>query len=78
MCCVCREMKPKQDLIRVVKTKEGKDYIDETNKANGRGAYVCKQEQCIEKIKKTKGLSRAFRGQVPEEIYDELLKKKEF
>ena len=48
MCCVCREMKPKQDLIRVVKTKEGKVYIDETNKANGRGAYVCKQEQCIE------------------------------
>lgn len=78
MCCVCREMKPKEKLIRVVKTKDGQIFVDNTKKADGRGAYVCCEDQCLEKIKKVKGLNRAFKGQVSEEIYDELLKKKEF
>ena len=53
MCIVCRQMKQKQELVRVVKNKEGEVFIDPTFKANGRGAYVCKDQQCIQKCIKT-------------------------
>ena len=74
-CCVCRKMYPKSDLIRVVKTSDGKIFIDESGKANGRGAYICKSEECKNKLKKLKSLNKAFKCQVSDEIYEELLKK---
>lgn len=77
MCCVCRQMKPKQDLIRVVKNKNGEIFVDETKKANGRGAYVCNDRECLNKLKKNRGFNKAFKGNVPEEIYEEVIKTKE-
>ena len=75
MCIGCREMKPKQELIRVVKSPEGDISLDATGKKNGRGAYVCKNIDCIKKIAKQKALSRAFGIPVEQEIYDTLQKE---
>lgn len=77
MCCVCREMKSKEKLLRVCKNKQGEFFIDLTQKTEGRGAYVCKGGECIGKLKKNRGLNRAFKTQVPEEIYDEIIGLKE-
>lgn len=77
MCCVCREMKNKNKLIRVCRNNKGEFNIDETQKAEGRGAYICKEGECISKLKKNRGLNRAFKIQVPEEIYDKLSSLKE-
>ncbi|MGB4589867.1 MAG: YlxR family protein [Clostridiaceae bacterium] len=74
MCTGCMVMKPKKDLIRVVKNKEGELSIDLVGKKPGRGAYVCKDVACLEKAYKTKRLSRNLETAISEEIYDELRK----
>lgn len=71
-CIACREMKDKSLLIRVVKNKEGEIFVDKTGKANGRGAYVCKSKDCFAKLKKSKGLSRTFKCQISDEIYEKI------
>ena len=53
MCIGCREMKPKAELYRVVKTPDGNIVIDKTNKLSGRGAYICKCGDCLKKAEKT-------------------------
>ena len=68
----CREMKDKNELIRVVKNNLGEIFVDLTGKANGRGAYVCKNKECFNKLKKSKGLSRAFKVPVDEEVYNKI------
>lgn len=75
LCCVCRKLLPKKDMIRVVKTKDGHIFLDETGKADGRGAYICKGKECAEKLKKTKAFNRAFKCQVNEKIYEEILRR---
>ena len=60
MCVACREMKPKKDLIRVVRTPEGEIVADETGRKNGRGAYLCRAEACFNKAVKTRALERAL------------------
>jgi predicted RNA-binding protein YlxR (DUF448 family) len=65
-------MKPKAELIRVVKTPEGEIKLDETGKQNGRGAYVCKTGGCTEKLQKTRRIEKSFSKRVPDEIYDSL------
>ena len=72
MCIVCRNMKTKSELIRVVKNKENEIFVDKTFKANGRGAYICPDKNCFEKLKKSKALSRAFECEIPETVYDAL------
>ena len=72
MCTGCMEMKPKKELIRVVRSKEGDVSVDLTGKKSGRGAYVCKSKDCLEKSFKTKRLSRNLDVQIIEEIYDRL------
>lgn len=72
MCTGCREMKPKKELIRIVRTAEGEIALDLTGKLNGRGAYVCKCKECLGKIRKTNALSRAFETAVDSQIYDKL------
>lgn len=72
MCTGCREMKPKRELIRVVKTAEGEIKLDVTGKLNGRGAYICKCSECLKKAEKSNALSRAFSCAVPSEIYARL------
>ena len=72
MCIACREMKNKKDLLRVVKNKEGKIFVDETGKANGRGAYICRDTACLEKLKKQKILNKAFKMMIDESVYAEI------
>lgn len=72
MCIVCREHSDKKELLRIVKNKEGQIFVDKTGKANGRGAYICKDKNCFEKLKKTRGLNRAFKCEIPNEVYDKI------
>lgn len=71
MCISCRNMFPQQELIRVVKDKDsGKISIDINKKLFGRGAYVCKSDDCIKKAEKRRGFERHFKCAVPKDIYD--------
>lgn len=73
-CIACRANKPKRELIRVVKF--GEDIkLDFTGKLNGRGAYVCNDVKCIEKLKKQRLLNRAFSCQVSDEVYDGIVEE---
>jgi len=72
MCTGCMEMKPKKDLIRVVRSKEGDISIDLIGKKPGRGAYLCKCKECFEKAFKTKRLERNLETKISEEIYNQL------
>ena len=72
MCTGCMEMKPKKELIRVVKSPEGDVSVDLTGKKSGRGAYVCRDIECLEKAFKAKRLSRNLDTPISEEIYDKL------
>lgn len=71
-CVVTREKFEKKDLIRVVKNNENEVFIDLTGKANGRGAYIKKDLEVLEKAKKSKALDRHLEIEVPSEIYEEL------
>ena len=62
MCVSCREMQPKKELVRVVRTPEGAVVLDTTGRANGRGAYLCKKCACLEKAIKSRALERALRA----------------
>ena len=72
MCIVCRDRSDKKELVRVVGNKNGEVFLDKTGKANGRGAYVCKSKDCFDKLKKTRALNRAFKCEIPLEIYEKL------
>ena len=72
MCLGCQEMKPKKELIRIVKNKEEEVFVDFTGKKSGRGAYICKSIPCFEKARKAKKLEKAFETKISEEIYDVL------
>lgn len=72
MCTGCMEMKPKKELIRVVKNKEGEVSIDLIGKKPGRGAYICRNAECLEKAFKTKRLEKNLEIKIDEEIYNKL------
>ncbi len=65
-------MKDKRTLIRIVRTPEGSFKLDPTGKANGRGAYICKNATCLAAAQKSKGLERSFKTSIPESIYSQL------
>ena len=67
MCVACREMKLKKELIRVVRTPEGQVIADLTGRKNGRGAYLCRSEACLNKAVKTRALERALEQPLSEE-----------
>ena len=69
MCIACREMKPKQEMTRVVKNADGEIFADPTGKAAGRGAYICNEEVCLKKLLDKKLLHKAFSTDVPQEVY---------
>ncbi|WP_028782819.1 RNase P modulator RnpM [Thalassobacillus devorans] len=71
-CIVTKEMKPKQQLIRVVRNKEGEVFVDPTGKKNGRGAYVSKDTKVIETAQDQDVLSRQLNTKVDDSIYEEL------
>ena len=72
MCIGCREMKPKTELYRIVKTPEGNIVIDKTNKLSGRGAYICKCGGCLKKAEKINALAHTFSVSVDKQIYSQL------
>lgn len=64
MCVACRQMRPKKELTRVVRTPEGEVRVDETGRANGRGAYLCRSLECLNKAMKIKALERALEASI--------------
>ena len=68
-CLGCREMKNKKDLIRVVRSPEGEISLDFKGKKPGRGAYVCPEEACLAKARKSRALERAFSAPMPDEVW---------
>ena len=71
-CVGCMEMKEKTSLVRVVKNKEGEISLDLTGKMPGRGAYLCKNEECLKKARKARRLERELSMAVPAELYDRM------
>ncbi|WP_067617105.1 RNase P modulator RnpM [Alicyclobacillus acidiphilus] len=71
-CVGCQEMKPKRELIRVVHTPDGDVLIDPTGKQNGRGAYLCPDETCLQTAQKKKSLERALKMSIPSSVYETL------
>ena len=71
-CIGCNEVKDKKELIRIVKNKEGEIFVDKTGKANGRGAYLCDNIECLEKAIKTKKLERTFEVAIDSKLYEDL------
>lgn len=69
-CIGCGEMKDKRTLVRIVRNKEGEVSVDLTGKKPGRGAYVCKSTDCLDKAEKAKRLERAFSVKIEPEIYE--------
>jgi len=68
----CNEQKEKQQLLRIVKSKDGIIEVDLTGKKNGRGAYICKNEDCLNKIIKSKRLEHIFEQEISSEVYESL------
>lgn len=68
-CVGCREKKEKRELIRVVRSPEGEFSLDFRGKANGRGAYLCPNGDCLKKAIKSRALERAFEQTIPQDIY---------
>ena len=75
MCLGCREMKPKRELVRIIRTPEGEIRLDTTGKASGRGAYICSRAECLKQSIKTSALSRAFDSPVGDEVLQALEKE---
>ena len=74
-CTGCREMKSKKEMIRVIRTPENEIQLDATGRKNGRGAYVCLSQDCLEKAVKNHGLERSLKTAVPAEVYEDLKKE---
>ena len=72
MCTGCGEMKPKKELVRVVKSPEGEISLDLTGRKPGRGAYVCPNAACLAAARKARRFERAFSCQIPAEVYDRM------
>ena len=70
MCIACREMKPKKELLRIVKNAEGDIFVDASGKAAGRGAYICTAEACQKKLNDKKLLNKAFSADVSASVYE--------
>lgn len=69
-CTGCGEMKPKKELVRVVKTPDDMVQLDLTGRVNGRGAYICPNVDCLKIARKAKRIEKSFQMQIPEEVYN--------
>lgn len=72
MCTGCGQMKPKKELVRVVKSPQDEISLDLTGRSPGRGAYVCRDTECLKKARKARRLERAFSCKIPDEVYDRM------
>lgn len=71
-CFICRNTFNKKELNRIVKTSDGQFFLDKTGKANGRGAYICNCQDCLNKLKNPKIMNKAFKCEFPVEVYIKL------
>ncbi len=71
-CVGCQEMKKKKEMIRVLRVSESEFVLDTTGKKNGRGAYLCFSEECLDKAIRNKGLERSFKQPIPQQVYKTL------
>ena len=69
MCIACRELKDKRDMLRIVKNVDGEIFLDFSSKAQGRGAYICDNPECMAKLKKQRLLNKVFSCAVDESLY---------
>lgn len=76
-CVGCGEMKPKKELLRILRTETGEFVVDALGKANGRGAYLCRSVECFQKAVKNRGLERSFKQAIPPEVYERMEKEME-
>lgn len=74
-CVGCGEMKPKQELVRIVKSPEGVISLDRSGKANGRGAYICRDPECYKKAVKARRLEKAFSTAIPENVSEMIVRE---
>ena len=74
-CVGCGEMKPKKELLRILRTETGEFVVDALGKANGRGAYLCRSVECFQKAVKNRGLERSFKQAIPREVYERMEKE---
>ena len=74
-CVGCHEMKSKKEMLRVLKTAEEEVILDITGKMNGRGAYLCKNAECLKKAMKHKGLERSLKMEIEKNVYEKLEKE---
>ncbi len=74
-CVGCGEMKEKKELIRVLKTPEDEIILDTTGRANGRGAYICNNAECLKKAVKNRGLERSLKSQIPTDVLERMEKE---
>ena len=74
-CVGCGEMKSKKDMMRVLRSEDGSIVLDMVGRKNGRGAYLCKDKECLLKARKSKGLERSLKMSIPQEIYENLEKE---
>ncbi|MGI6004049.1 MAG: RNase P modulator RnpM [Christensenellales bacterium] len=72
MCVGCRDMHPKKQLVRIVRSKEGQVSLDTTGKAPGRGAYICRDSACFQRALKTRAVERALETGLPQDIVERL------
>lgn len=72
MCAGCGQMKPKKELVRVVRSPEGEISLDLTGRKPGRGAYVCRSADCLKAARKARRLEKAFSCRIPDEVYGRL------
>lgn len=73
-CVVCNVRKDKNELLRIVRNKDGNIFVDPTGKENGRGTYICLSQECLEKARKTRALNSSLKANISEEIYQEIEK----
>ena len=74
-CVGCNEMRSKKEMLRVLKTTEEEVILDTTGKMNGRGAYLCKNAECLKKAIKHKGLERSLKMEIEKSVYERLEKE---
>lgn len=73
MCLGCGEMKPKKEMVRVVRSPEGEISLDLKGKAAGRGAYICPSTECLGKARKARRFEKAFSCRIEESVYEVML-----
>ena len=73
MCTGCHEHRAKNELVRVVRSPEGEVSLDLTGRKNGRGAYICRNAECLKKARKQRALERALQQPISDELFEQML-----